>query len=144
MTIKRTTKKAAQPRRKPKAEKAKPKAEPQTTKDDGDEEEGPKSVVPSKYRQKYAEQGHARHCGDALARALNDRCLDEKGKFQLASFEAICKLNGVDLSKYNRTNKGWAGRLRMTGRNLLAKVVYEAEGVLKTPEGDINVLKTYA
>lgn len=88
------------------------------------------SVVASKYRAKYAELGHPTHCGDWLAELLNNLCIHGKGT-DLDQFERICSMNGVDLSKYNRESKGWQGRFRMTGRNLLAKRVYMAGGILK-------------
>lgn len=101
-----------------------------------EEEEAEKtsgSVVAGKYRAKYAEQGHPTHCGDWLAETLNNLCANKEGT-DLVLFEAICALNGVDTSKYNRTSLGWQGRIRMTGRNLLAKRVYQAGGVLKVLE----------
>lgn len=101
-------------------------------------EEHPKprvgSVVTNRYRALYSESGHATHCGDALALLLNSVCVNKAGT-NLEIFEAICAANGVDLSKYNRTNKGWQGRLRMTGRNLLAKRVLANNGKLVMPEG---------
>ena len=90
------------------------------------------SVVKSTYRALYAEQGHPTHCGDWMAETLNALCQTSKG-IDLTRFETVCEANGVDLSKYNRETRGWEGRLRMTGRNLLAKKVYLAGGVMKTP-----------
>jgi len=90
------------------------------------------SVVTNRYRALYSESGHPTHCGDALATFLNSMC-NNKGGTNLELFERICAANGVDLSKYNRTTKGWQGRLRMTGRNLLAKRVAENNGVLLMP-----------
>jgi hypothetical protein len=87
-----------------------------------DEDERSGSVVSASYRAKYAEAGHPNTCGDWLANILNDQCLNKAG-FNDELFEQICTLNGVDLSKYNRTTRGWQGRLRMTGRNLLARRV---------------------
>lgn len=92
------------------------------------------SVVTNRYRAQYSENGHPTHCGDELALLLNSLCSNKAGT-NLSIFEAICQVNGVDLSKYNRTTKGWQGRLRMTGRNLLAKRVAENGGVLRMPEG---------
>lgn len=91
------------------------------------------SVVGEKYRAKYAEMGHPTHCGDWLAETMNEICLNKKGT-NLELFEAICAMNKVDTSKYKREGVGWQGRIRMTGRNLLAKRVYEADGVLILPE----------
>lgn len=87
------------------------------------------SVVKDKYRLRYAEQGHPTHCGDWLAELLNNLVLGKKAT-DIARFEAICALNDVILSAYKHEGKGWEGRLRMTGRNLLAKKVFYADGVL--------------
>jgi hypothetical protein len=90
------------------------------------------SVVASKYRTKYAEMGHPTHCGDWLAELLNNYCIGDKNT-DLETFERICALNGVDTSKYRRAGVGWQGRIRMTGRNLLAKRVF-ASGKIVVPQ----------
>jgi len=90
------------------------------------------SVVTNRYRANYSESGHPTHCGDELAVLLNSICQNKAGT-NLELFEAICTANGVNLAKYNRTTKGWQGRLRMTGRNLLAKRVRENNGNLMMP-----------
>lgn len=102
--------------------------------DEATDEEGSKggSVVGEKYRARYAEAGHPTHCGDWLAELLNNLCLTKKDT-DLDRFEAICAANGVDTSKYRRSGVGWQGRIRMTGRNLLAKKVYLAGGIILTP-----------
>lgn len=100
--------------------------------DEAEEEKGG-SVVKDEYRARYAEMGHPTHCGDDMATILNNLCQTDKAGTDLERFETICNANGVSLAKYNRTTNGWQGRLRMTGRNLLAKKVYEAGGILKTP-----------
>lgn len=92
------------------------------------------SVVTNRYRAKYSEAGHPTHCGDQLANLLNSICVNKAGT-NLELFEEICRINRVDLTKYDRTAKGWQGRLRMTGRNLLAKRVLENGGRLIMPEG---------
>lgn len=97
-----------------------------------DEAEPPKSVVKEEYRARYAEAGHPAHCGDELAVLLNNLCLTKKEGIDMPRFEHVCLANGVDLSKYNRTTKGWQGRLRMTGRNMLAGRVFAAGGIVKT------------
>jgi hypothetical protein len=104
--------------------------------DDHENIKAPKvgSVVTNRYRALYSEQGHPTHCGDRLAVLLNSVCSNKAGT-NLELFERICRVNGVDLSKYSRTGKGWQGRLRMTGRNLLAKRVLENNGLLIMPEG---------
>lgn len=90
------------------------------------------SVVKPEYRMRYAELGHPAHCGDELAVVLNNLVLG-KTATDLEKFEAICAANGVDTTKYKREGTGWQGRIRMTGRNLLARKVYAAGGVLNIP-----------
>lgn len=92
------------------------------------------SVVTNRYRAHYTELGHPTHCGDDLAILLNNICQNKAGT-NLELFEAICAANDVDLARYNRTKKGWQGRLRMTGRNLLAKKIIKQGGVVKMPPG---------
>lgn len=92
------------------------------------------SVVTNRYRAQYAELGHPTHCGDELAILLNTICQNKAGT-NLEIFEAICAANGVDLTRYNRDSKGWQGRLRMTGRNLLSKKVREQNGRINMPLG---------
>lgn len=104
------------------------------------EKEPSGSVVSAKYRAKYAEAGHPTHCGDELAEFLVATTNNEKGT-NLELFEVICSLNGVDTSKYKRDGIGWQGRIRMTGRNLLAKKVYLSNGVLFLPE-ELGTTKT--
>jgi hypothetical protein len=91
------------------------------------------SVVTNRYRATYSEFGHPTHCGDELAILLNNICLNKAGT-NIDLFEAICVANGVSLTKYDRIAKGWQGRLRMTGRNLLAKKIRENGGKLRMPE----------
>lgn len=100
------------------------------------DEEGGGSVVKSKYRTKYKELGHPTHCGDWLAEVLNNFCIGDKHT-DLETFEHICSLNGVDTSKYKREGVGWQGRIRMTGRNLLAKKVFSA-GALLVPNTEVE------
>lgn len=90
------------------------------------------SVVSAKYRTKYAEEGHPTHCGDWLAITLNNIC-GGKAQTDLDLFETICKMNNVDTSKYRREGVGWQGRIRMTGRNLMAKQIFLQGGVLNVP-----------
>lgn len=99
---------------------------------DAEEKDGG-SVVAQKYRAKYAEMGHPTHCGDWLADTLNEICLNKAG-VNLELFEAICGLNGVDTSKYKREGRGWEGRIRMTGRNMVARRVFLNDGKLILPE----------
>lgn len=109
----------------------------------------PRSVVGSSYKQRYAEReaamvrrpkgvprkALARSTADWLAIELAKRTLDAKAKLVVPDFEAILDANGVAHAHWNRTTKGWQGRLRMTGRLALARVVAEA-GELALPVGD--------
>jgi hypothetical protein len=92
------------------------------------------SVVTNRYRAIYSEYGHPTHCGDELAILLNNLCLNKAG-VNIELFEEICVANGVSLMHYDRTSRGWQGRLRMTGRNLLAKRVKNAKGKVLMPNG---------
>lgn len=100
----------------------------------------PRSVVKAAYKAKYAEREAAmkrrpkglsrkvlaRCNGDWLALELARYTLDEKGELIVALFEQVLDENGVKHSHWNRTTKGWQGRLRMTGRLALQRVVAEA------------------
>lgn len=104
----------------------------------------PKSVVGRSYKLRYKERameaglrGKAakRSCNDWLAQELNGHCLDEKEKLIVDTFEAILTANGVKHEHWNRVTNGWQGRLRMTGRLALQRIVAET-GVLVLPEGE--------
>lgn len=109
----------------------------------------PKSVVSVSYKVKYAERAltarkpkevskkaAARCNGDWLAYTLAKLTLDEHNKLNVAAFEDILTANGVKHEHWNRTTKGWQGRLRMTGRLALQRVVAEADGELELPNGE--------
>ncbi len=81
------------------------------------------SVVSTKYRARYSEAGHPTHCGDWLAETLIGMTTNKAG-INVEMLDKLAELNGVDLSKYNRTNHGWQGRLRMTFRNIVARKVF--------------------
>lgn len=86
--------------------------------------DGVGSVVKQKYRARYKESGRfGVGSGDWLDTVLTNLCSNKEG-INIDTFELICKVNGVDTSKYKHEGHGWQGRLRMTGRNLLAKQVY--------------------
>ena len=93
------------------------------------------SVVLPKYKHRYAERAAAagiakkaaqRSAWDWLAQTLAAQCLDEKQRIDIAKFTRILELNGVDHSRWINRSKGWEGRLRMTGRLALQRVVAEA------------------
>lgn len=111
-----------------------------------------RSVVAANYKRKYAERALtakkpkdvarkvvARSCGDWLAMEIAKRCIGEKNKLRVDAFEAILDANGIEHRHWNRTTKGWQGRLRMTGRLALQRVVAEADGELELPDGSTIV-----
>jgi len=101
----------------------------------------PSSVVRTAYKKRYAERAASaglgkvaqRSCWDWLAQELAAECL-EGTKISIDRFLALLDANGVDHSRWTNRSKGWEGRLRMTGRLALQKVV-AANGHLKTAEG---------
>lgn len=113
-----------------------------------EEEARPRSVVSATYKLRYAERAAtvrprhkglpkralARSCSDWLAQELAVRTLDDKAKLKVDAFEAILDANGVEHRHWNRTTRGWQGRLRMTGRLALQRVVAEEEA-LYLPDG---------
>lgn len=105
------------------------------------------SVVKDTYKARYAERAATargkkgvsdkakkRSCCDWLALELAARTLDEKSVLVVPQFEAILDANGIEHGHWNRTTKGWQGRLRMTGRLALQRVVAEC-GELALPDG---------
>ena len=110
----------------------------------------PKSVVQSGYKLRYAEReaamqrrpkgvsrkALARSNGDWLAIELAKLVLDDKSKLVVAKYEAILDANGVPHAKYSRTSPGWQGRLRMSTRLALQRVVAE-DGELVLPDGAV-------
>jgi|GEM_PF-4306368 len=114
-----------------------------------EEDDRQNSVVSNEYKAKYRERAAtmARKPKDipmkALKRSTNDwlaielarRTLDEKAKLIVPAFEAILDANGVKHDHWNRTTPGWQGRLRMTGRLALQRVVAEHSGEMALPDG---------
>ena len=74
-----------------------------------------------------------RGCNDWLHHELAKRCNDAKGKLNVQLFEAILDANGVQHAKWNRTTKGWEGRLRMSGSMVLRRTIAEADGLFHVP-----------
>jgi len=110
----------------------------------------PRSVVSPSYKRRYAERvlsgevrgkkgvskkAQARSCSDWLALTLAQLTLREKDKLDISAFEAILDANQIEHRHWNRTTKGWQGRLRMTGRLALQRAV-AAEEQLYLPDGD--------
>lgn len=125
----------------------------------GEDEDRPNSVVKGAYKAKYriraremarkpkgvAQKALERSCGDWLAIELAKRTLTEGKKPALIvpAFEAILDANGVEHRHWNRTTPGWQGRLRMTGRLALQRVVAEAGELAIPGEGTIAPPKVW-
>jgi len=110
----------------------------------------PNSVVLPKFKVKYLENARAlgipgkaakRSNWDWLSQEIAGFCLNDKHKIDIGQFLRLLDANGVDYSKWTNRNKGWEGRLRMTGRVALQKVVAN-RGVLTFPDG--NTIETPA
>lgn len=116
-----------------------------------EEEEEPKtsgSVVPETYRARYrAESSTGRSNGDWLAEQLAIDTLDANGNLNLDDFVAVLERNAIPLTgKWAALRfgggRGWQGRFRMNGRQVLEKMVCKAatyiDGVGKahTPSGE--------
>lgn len=109
----------------------------------------PASVVRSAYKAKYAQRAAEaglgkkaqRSCWDWLAQSLAGECLDDAAKIDIVRFLSVLEANGVDHSRWTNRNKGWEGRLRMTGRLALQKVVAQ-QGHLRTADGEELVAPT--
>lgn len=104
--------------------------DPEATFDEaeGDEPEVSGSVVPEVYRARYREvSSNGQTCGDWLAEWLVNETHALDG-FNVDEFTAILSSNGVDLNTpWGRLpmsgQKGWIGRYRMNGRQVLEKAV---------------------
>lgn len=105
----------------------------------------PKSVVGVHYKVRYRDRARAagakgkaakRSTWDWLAQTLAAETLTKDAKLRVDDFLAILDCNGVDHSRWTNRSKGWEGRLRMTGRLALQRVVAE-NGTLSLPDGEI-------
>lgn len=101
-----------------------------------EEEEEPKasgSVVPETYRARYrAESTTGRSNGDWLAEQLAMDTLDANGNLNLDDFVAVLERNSVPLTgKWAALRfgggRGWQGRFRMNGRQVLEKLVCKSQ-----------------
>jgi len=119
----------------------------------------PNSVVAEKFKLKYIENAKVlgvagkaakRSNWDWLAQEIAAECLKEKEKIDIAEFQDLLELNGVDYSRWTNRNKGWEGRFRMTGRVALQKVVANNRRLVKKmsesipPEAWVERFKTKA
>ncbi len=112
------------------------------------------SVVPEGYRAKYrAASSNGQTCGDWLAEALVADTNGQAG-FQVEDFTQILSLNGVSFKGAwarlpESGQKGWIGRYRMNGRQVLEKVIAERGTYIDllghatpVPEGPLADLRT--
>ena len=116
-----------------------------------DEEEEPEyrsTVVPHKYREIYREvSSTGQSNGDWLAERMTADTTDADGKMNLDDLLAIFDANGVDLNakwalaRFTQS-PGWRGRFRMSGRNVLEKIVardgvyFDGTGAKVTPHAE--------
>jgi hypothetical protein len=109
---------------------------------EGDGERKPSSVVKPVFKERYA--ANARELGvkgkaakrsnwDWLAQEIAKFCLTDKHAIRMDDFKALLKANGIDHNKWPNQSRGWEGRLRMTGRVALQRIVADS-GVLKFPD----------
>jgi hypothetical protein len=85
-------------------------------------EKSHKSIVPSKYGNKYRNGGE-----DELAKFINAQCVNKEGHFEYTAFFQLCRTNGIAEDKVahyegqvTAKQHGAEGRARMTLRNMLA------------------------
>lgn len=104
----------------------------------------PRSVVKPTYKVKYRDRARERgntgkaakrSTWDWLAQEIAAVALTDKAKLRVDDFLALLDANGVDHSRWTNRSPGWEGRLRMTGRLALQKVVAE-RGELALLDGD--------
>jgi len=105
-----------------------------------DEDDGPSgSVVPDEYRARYREASESgQSCGDWLANTLELQTHGADG-FDVEAFTEVLVVNGVPFdgkwaSLPESGQKGWVGRYRMNGRQMLEKIV-AFSGQFKTLDG---------
>jgi hypothetical protein len=102
-----------------------------TEADEADEDEDATggNVVKEHYRQAYREKSTTgTTCGDWLAEWLVTQTHDVDGLFQVAYFQTVLVLNDVPMTGAwaalpESGQKGWVGRYRMNGRQVLEKIV---------------------
>jgi hypothetical protein len=110
-----------------------------------------KSVVPSRYKAKYAiaavNRGEttraAKRCnGDWLAQELAAECVPDGKTFDFNRFVAILEANGIEPSRWPNRSNGWQGRLRMSGAIVLRGIVRKT-GILVTPDTTIEAPESF-
>jgi len=125
--------------------------DPEDGADEGEQAGG--SIVPEEYRAQYRENStNGQTCGDWLAEWLVNQTHTANG-FDVEHFSAILHTNKVDMTKpwaglYHSGQKGWIGRYRMNGRQVLEKLVAMRGKVLgangkeySLPADDLAILR---
>jgi hypothetical protein len=88
-----------------------------------------KSVVPSKYKARYAQAGHAGTCGDELASWLTSATMTPTG-VDLVALRSIASLNGIDAeARWGHLNPGMQ---RMNLGNVLRQMVKTGRKVVRS------------
>lgn len=102
--------------------------DPETGADEEDEDKSSGSVVDEAYRRRYAETSSTgQSCGDWLAEQLANDTIGADG-FRPGDFQAVLDNNRVDQTGAwaklpESGQKGWVGRWRMNGRQILEKAI---------------------
>lgn len=106
----------------------------------GEAEKVTKSIVPSRYGNKYRNGG-----SDELATFINGQCAGKDG-FEYPAFFELCRKNGIAEDKVNHyasqveeKRHGAPGRARMTLRNMLASIARK-EGKLVGLDGETHAV----
>lgn len=111
--------------------------------EESDERDYSGGIVKEKYRALYREvSSTGTNCGDWLAEWLAERTLDGEGKLDLDAFRAILTNNNVPMTGKWATpggSRGWQGRFRMNGRQVLEKFVAK-EGEVLDAAGNNHVV----
>lgn len=121
--------------------------------EEGEDEEEPTGVVvvAERYKQEYRARGDATGCGDWLHQTLKRYTSDitVEGKsvkaFDHIGFTQMLVANGVTIKgKFaampESGSKGWEGRYRMNGRQMLEAPLLRAKGVLALENGQSIVM----
>jgi hypothetical protein len=106
----------------------------------------PRSVVKPVYKVRYRDRARAngetrkaakRSAWDWLAQQLAGEVLTKDNKLRVDDFAALLEANGIEkpLERWPNQSKGWEGRLRMTGRLALQRIVAET-GLLRLADGE--------
>lgn len=118
---------------------------PEGVEEEADEEsKASGSVVPERYRQIYKEASQSgKNCGDWLASWLEDETTTADG-FDFHEFRAILIANNVPMNTpwaqmFESGHRGWQGRFRMNGRQVLEKHVAVAGKAYKSNGAEVKV-----